>query len=169
MRRIGVAIFKKMKWTEGKIDGVVIRPAKRNSDARGWLSEIYRSDDITEDIMPAMGYVSLTHPGVTRGPHEHHEQTDTFGFIGPGNYLLKLWDNRKNSATYGRTWSIVAGESEPIIAIIPPGIVHGYTNVSKVDGLVLNFPNRLYAGPGRRQPVDEVRYENAKETDFAMA
>lgn len=158
-----------MKWTEGKIDGVVVRPAKRNTDARGWLCEIYRSDEAPGHLMPVMGYVSLTHPGITRGPHEHHHQTDTFGFIGPGDYNLKLWDNRKNSATYGKTESVVAGESSPMIVIIPPGIVHGYTNISKVDGFVLNFPNRLYAGKGRKEQADEVRYESAKDTDFVMA
>jgi dTDP-4-dehydrorhamnose 3,5-epimerase len=157
-----------MTWTEGQIDGVVVRPAKKNGDPRGWLCEIYRTDEIAGELTPVMGYVSVTHPGVTRGPHEHHQQTDIFGFLGPGGFKLKLWDNRKNSGTYGKTRTIIAGEDNPTITVIPPGVVHGYTNVSKTDGYVLNFPNRLYAGKGRKEPVDEVRYENATESGFVM-
>ena len=36
------------------------------------------------------------------------------------------------------------------------------------DAMVVNFPNRLFAGRGKKQPVDEVRYEDAKDTPFVM-
>ena len=74
-----------MIWKEGKIDGVRIGPVKKNVDQRGWLAEIFRADEMPEGEMPVMGYISVTKPGVARGPHEHREQTDTFGFIGPGS------------------------------------------------------------------------------------
>jgi dTDP-4-dehydrorhamnose 3,5-epimerase len=157
-----------MKWTEGKIDDAVIRPAGKHTDQRGWLAEIFRSDEIDPAIMPQMGYVTLSHPGVTRGPHEHRMQTDVFGFVGPGNFKLRLWDGRKKSATYGNMMTIVVGEDNPMIVVIPPGIVHGYANVSKVDGRVLNFPNRLYAGKGKKEAVDDIRYEDAGQSEFVM-
>jgi dTDP-4-dehydrorhamnose 3,5-epimerase len=34
--------------------------------------------------------------------------------------------------------------------------------------MVLNFPNRLFAGRGKKLPVDEIRYEDAKDTPFVM-
>ena len=40
---------------------------------------------------------------------------------------------------------------------IPPGVVHAYRNVGTIPGLVFNSPNRLYAGYGKREPVDEIR------------
>jgi len=115
-----------------------------------------------------MGYVSATRPGISRGPHEHRNQIDTFGFIGPGSFRFKLWDNRKGSPTYGVMQVMVVGEENPVVITIPPGIVHGYTNISSCDAMVLNFPNQLYAGKGRNQPVDEIRYENAEFTPFTM-
>lgn len=155
-------------WTEGAIEGVTLRPATPHADARGWLTEIYRSDEVDAGIMPAMGYVALTKPGVARGPHEHVEQTDIFGFVGPGRFLIRLWDNRPASPTHGHRMSAEVGTGNPMIVIVPPHVVHGYRNISSEDGYVLNFPNRLFKGPGRKAPVDEVRYEAAKDSPFTM-
>ncbi len=157
-----------MVWKEGIIRDIVIKPAKRYSDRRGWLAEIFRSDEMARDNMPVMGYVSATRPGVARGPHEHREQTDVFGFVGPGSLKIRLWDNRKESSSYGTTQTVEVGEVNPVVMFVPPGIVHGYKNVSSVDAIVLNFPNRLYAGDGKKQPVDEIRYEEEKNTPFVM-
>jgi dTDP-4-dehydrorhamnose 3,5-epimerase len=157
-----------MIWKEGKIDGVRIGPVKKNVDQRGWLAEIFRADEMPESEMPVMGYISVTKPGVARGPHEHREQTDTFGFIGPGSLRVMLWDNRKTSSTYGTMQTIDVGDVNPVIVMVPPGVVHGYTNILTTDAMVLNFPNRLFAGRGKKQPVDEIRYEDVKDTPFVM-
>ena len=157
-----------MKWTEGKIDGVEIRTPARHADSRGWLAEVFRADEIRPEVMPVMGYVAVTHPGTARGPHEHKDQTDIFGFLGPGAFKIKMWDNRKTSPTFGRTLTVAAGDDRPAIITVPPGVVHGYRNVSAIDAFVVNFPNRLYAGKGKKSPVDEVRYEDGSNPDFKM-
>jgi dTDP-4-dehydrorhamnose 3,5-epimerase len=55
-----------------------------------------------------------------------------------------------------------------MVVTVPPGVVHGYTNVSDEDAWVVNFPNRLYAGAGKREPVDEIRHEEASGHRFPM-
>ena len=80
-----------MAWTEGDIEDVVIRDLDRYTDDRGWLMELYRTDEMDAENLPAMAYVSLTHPGVSRGPHEHKDQTDNFGFVGPGDFRLRMF------------------------------------------------------------------------------
>ena len=35
-------------------------------------------------------------------------------------------------------------------------------------GVVINFPNRLYMGAGRREEVDEIRHEDDPETIFRL-
>jgi dTDP-4-dehydrorhamnose 3,5-epimerase len=157
-----------MKWTEGSIDGVEVRPAVRRADQRGGLSELFRSDQIPSPCLPAMAYLSVTHAGMTRGPHEHRVQTDTFCFMGPGDYRLSLWDNRADSPTFGHKQTLTVGETRPAIVFVPPGVVHGYTNVSGTDAWMINLPNRLFAGPGRKEPVDEIRHEDRAATDFRM-
>ena len=115
-----------------------------------------------------MAYLSMTRPGATRGPHEHREQTDFFAFAGPSDFEVTLWDNRQGSPTYGGREAFVLGASRPATLIVPPGVVHATRNVGKVDGLVVNFPNRLYKGPGRTEPVDEIRYEEEPAGRFRL-
>ena len=156
------------EWSEGDIDGLVFREAVKHTDERGWLAEIFRADEVSEDIMPVMSYVSVTLPGVTRGPHKHDRQTDMFGFFGPGTFRIRFWDTREESPTHGNSVTREVGETAPTIVVVPPGIVHGYTNISDSEAWVLNFPNRLFAGSGRTEPVDEIRYENIPDHPFSM-
>ncbi len=150
------------------IDGVIIREISRHHDSRGWLAELFRHDEIEAVHFPTMAYVSVTKPGVARGPHEHAEQTDLFCFLGPSTFLLYLWDNRRGSRTFGQKAVFEVGEKLHTLAIIPPGVVHAYRNIGEVDGLVFNAPNRLYAGEGRREAVDEIRHEDDPDSGFQL-
>lgn len=158
----------RVKGREASIDGVIVKKMKRFSDQRGWLSECFRSDEINKDICPVMSYISLTYPGIVRGPHEHINQADYFCFTGPSNFKLYLWDNRKDSPTYGDKMTILAGEDEPAIVVVPSGVVHAYKNVGQKQGFVLNFPNRLFAGWGKKEIVDEIRHENDSGSPFKI-
>lgn len=150
-------------FSNGSIDGVIIKEFLKHNDSRGWLAEMFREDD-PGDYRPAMGYISVTHAGITRGPHEHIEQTDYFCFL--GDFTLYLWDNREDSLTYRNR--MVIENSGGQIVIVPPRVVHAYKNSGTADGMVLNFPDRLFAGRHKKEKVDEVRYENDPETPFRI-
>jgi len=156
------------RFNEGEIKGVVVRELKKFFDKRGWLTELFRKDELDEEFLPAMSYISSTNPGVTRGPHEHWDQADLFCFIGPSNFKLRVWDNRKDSETFGSMMTMIVGQDNPAAVLIPAGVVHGYRNVGDIDGIVINCPNRLYAGAGRKEEVDEIRHENDGESTFSM-
>ena len=115
-----------------------------------------------------MTYVSETLPGVARGPHEHVDQTDYFAFIGPGEFYLYLWDARPDSPTHGHRMKVAVGESNRQCVIVPPGVVHAYQNVGTTPGWVFNAPNRLYAGPGKRGHVDEIRHEDKADSPYRL-
>jgi dTDP-4-dehydrorhamnose 3,5-epimerase len=155
-------------FREGPIEGLIVRPLERLEDARGWLIELYREDELAAAMHPVMAYASQTLPGVVRGPHEHRRQTDCFAFVGPGDFKLYLWDTRTDSPTSGNRHTLLAGESNRQLVLIPPGVVHAYRNVSQVPGLVFNAPDRLYAGEGRKEPVDEIRYEDRPDSPFLI-
>lgn len=155
-------------FVDGEIEGVEIRPLKFHHDQRGWLVETFRHDDLAEDRWPVMMYVSSTLPGVARGPHEHRDQTDGFAFIGPSDFRLWMWDARPDSPTYGCRKVITVGATSPAAVWIPPGVVHAYRNVGEIPGLVFNAPNRLYAGWGKKEPVDEIRHEDAEPTRYHL-
>ncbi len=156
-------------FESGRIEGVIWRPLKRFEDPRGWLCELFRTDELPEAYHPVMAYISMTEPGVTRGPHEHLDQADYFCFLGPSNFELYLWDNRPQSPTFRVKQVEVLGRNNPMAVIVPAGVVHAYQNVGGEPGVVFNCPNRLYKGRGRRQPVDEVRHEDDPATVFRLS
>ncbi|REJ69531.1 MAG: dTDP-4-dehydrorhamnose 3,5-epimerase [Planctomycetota bacterium] len=157
-----------VSYEDGPIEGVEFHNPDVHIDARGWLMELYRHDELDPSDFPQMAYVSATKPGITRGPHAHRHQTDLFAFLGPGQFDLYLWDSRPTSSTFGRRMTVRVGADDLRIVIVPPGVVHGYKNVSAVDGWVFNFPNQLYAGRERREPVDEIRYEEIRDSPFII-
>jgi len=157
-----------MEFKKGEIEGVIINKLNKFTDERGFLVETFRIDNLPDDLQPVMSYVSFTRPGIARGPHEHNKQTDIFCFMGPGNFRIKLWDNRKESKTFRYCREIIGGEDNPIRVIVPPGVVHGYKNISQeAYGMVLNYPDKLYRGWDKKKEVDEIRHED-KEDEFYL-
>ena len=156
------------RFTVGEIEDVVVRDLRKFNDRRGWLSELFRNDDLTAEFFPTMSYISSTMPGVTRGPHEHVDQADLFCFLGPSNFKLRLWDNRPACRTFNNVMTLMVGADNPQSVLVPKGVVHAYQNVGDVDGIVINCPNRLYMGDGRCEEVDEIRHEDDPDTVFRM-
>jgi len=157
-----------MQFHLGSIDGVIWKPLRKYQDGRGWLCELFRHDELPAEFHPAMAYISMTEPGVARGPHEHADQADFFCFLGPSNFKMYLWDHRPKSSTYLARQVEVVGADNPTALILPPGVVHAYKNIGSEPGLVFNCPNRLYKGPGRKDAVDEIRHEADENTHFLV-
>jgi len=155
-------------FKDGPIEGVEIRKLKRFTDERGWLMELFREDELAKEYFPAMTYISLTRPDIARGPHEHMDQADYFCFAGPSDFKVYLWDNRPDSPTYRNKMTVVCGQSDPMAVIVPKKVVHAYKNVGAEEGLVINCPNRLFKGQGKKEPVDEVRYENDQNSPYRL-
>lgn len=148
------------------IEGVIIKKLDKFEDSRGWLTEIFRHDEI--DYQPAMSYVSVTKPGVSRGPHEHVRQSDCFVFVGPGTFDLYLWDARVGSKSNGEHIKIEVGENKPTMVIVPPGVVHGYKCISKTDAWSINLPDKLYKGIKKEEEIDEIRWEEDVDSPYKI-
>ncbi len=148
------------------IEGVIIKPLEKFSDERGWLAEIWRNDEL--DYKPAMAYVSITRPGVVRGPHEHKSQSDGFVFAGPGMFKLYLWENREGKTNYHELETLEVGEDNPALVIVPPGVAHAYKCVSDAPAYSFNLANKLYKGAGKKEEVDEIRWEKDPNSPFKI-
>ena len=46
--------------------------------------------------------------------------------------------------------------------------VHAYQNVGATQGIVFTAPNRLYKGWGKKDPVDEMRHEDDRDSPFQL-
>jgi dTDP-4-dehydrorhamnose 3,5-epimerase len=148
------------------IKGVNIKKLDKYTDERGFLAELFRSDE--DSYLPVMAYVSMTNPGIVRGPHEHVHQSDGFAFFGPGSFRLYLWDRREGSETKGEKIEIEVGEDNPSFVIVPPGVVHGYKCISDKAALSINLPNKLYKGENKGEEIDEVRWEEDKDSPYQI-
>src|SRR5215210_5790628 len=62
-RDMATEIFKR-----GAIQGVVVRDLKKHVDERGWLTELFRHDELETEFYPQMAYISQSEPQVQRGP-----------------------------------------------------------------------------------------------------
>jgi dTDP-4-dehydrorhamnose 3,5-epimerase len=58
-------------FRNGTIQGVVVCDIPKHVDERGWLSEVFRTDELDPSCIPVMGYVSMTAPEVVRGTLPH--------------------------------------------------------------------------------------------------
>jgi dTDP-4-dehydrorhamnose 3,5-epimerase len=155
-------------FVKGKIRDVVVYDLRKYVDERGWLAELFRHDELSEEFYPVMAYISQTLPDVTRGPHEHADQADLFCFIGPSNFKMRMWDNRRDSETFNHMMTLFVGEDNPQAIIVPKGVVHAYRNVGRISGIVINCPNRLFRGAGKRAPIDEIRHEDDPQTIYKI-
>ncbi len=142
------------------IEDVIVKKLNKFEDSRGWLTEIYRQDETT--FQPEMAYVSVTKPGVARGPHEHTQQSDCFVFVGPGNFELYLWDKK------GGEMKIEVGGNNPTMVIVPPGVIHGYKCIGDKDAYCINLPDKLYKGEGKREEIDEIRWEEDPNSPYKI-
>ncbi len=148
------------------IKGIVIKELNKFEDGRGWLSEIFRQDET--EFKPKMAYASFSNFGAIRGPHEHVKQSDFFCFFGPGDFKMYLWDNRKDSPTFGEKMEMTVGQSNAVSILIPPGVVHGYKCVSENGAYYVNLPDAFYKGEDKKEEVDEIRWEGKEDSPFTI-
>ena len=124
------------------IDGVHVQPLTRHADARGSLTEVLRRDHPGFEGF-GQALVTINNPGVIRGWHWHHRQTDTIVVIA-GRVVLPLYDGREGSKTFGKLEEHVADGSQLFALSVPPGVYHGYKTIGNEPATILNFPSELY-------------------------
>lgn len=133
------------------ISGVEVKQLKFIPDERGMLMEILRADDpLFEDF--GQVYLSTVYPGVVKGWHCHHVQTD-FICVVKGMLKFVLYDDRPGSSTRGEVLELFAGEQNPVLIKVPPYVWHGMKGVGAEPAYMLNCPTRVY----NYQQPDEYR------------
>ncbi|NQT49650.1 dTDP-4-dehydrorhamnose 3,5-epimerase family protein [Candidatus Kuenenbacteria bacterium] len=106
------------------IQDVKIKQLKKFCDDRGFFAEVIKEGEETFQTVKQTSYTE-THPGVIKAFHWHKRQWDVW-FVVKGMAQVVLHDLRESSATKGKTQVICAGEDNPVVISIPPGVAHGY-------------------------------------------
>ncbi len=128
------------------IEGVMVKVLRLFPDARGYLMEILRSDDVGffgEDIPFGQAYVTSVYPGVVKAWHAHRNQTDRFCCVS-GTVRLVLYDDRPDSHTLGYVNQFILGNLTSKLVLIPAGVQHGFAALGIKPAVVLNIPTNTY-------------------------
>ena len=138
------------------IDGVRVIPLTVRADDRGYLIEIIRcvGGDEPHAVAHQIKQVYLVANvarGTVRAFHKHHELWDWF-FISHGSAKFVLRDDREGSATHGAMMSVVVGERNPALIVVPPGVFHGWMSLQD-DTQMVSVASHTYS----RESPDEVR------------
>ncbi|MFH2020857.1 MAG: dTDP-4-dehydrorhamnose 3,5-epimerase family protein [archaeon] len=131
------------------IEGVFIKKIVKNSDERGFFSEVLKDDDSFFKEIRQTSY-SETKPGIIKAFHYHKLQDDYF-FVPRGNIVVVLYDLREESITYQNTEVIRTGEDNPLLIYIPKGVAHGYKVLGNSQAGVFYHMTKSY------NPDDEHR------------
>jgi len=133
------------------IQDVTIKSLVTHPDDRGFFREVLRDD---ENLLKRFGQASATttYPGVIKAFHWHERQDDLW-YVAKGNAQVVLYDRRPESATKGETQVIYAGETNPVLIMIPKGVVHGYRVLGHEPLTLIYFTTESY----RADQPDELR------------
>lgn len=138
------------------IEGVKLKDLAVHADDRGYLMEMWRSDDPDFQTFGQV-YMTSVYPGVVKAWHMHEKQTDHFVCVA-GMAKVALYDDREDSPTRGETNTFVLGWQRQRLLIIPPGVYHGFTAVGTEPANIINVPTELfdYEDPDEhRRPFDD--------------
>jgi dTDP-4-dehydrorhamnose 3,5-epimerase len=124
------------------IDGVHVKQLKLIPDERGFLYEMLRTDD---PFYQQFGqcYLTAVYPGVVKGWHWHELQTDHFVCV-KGMAKVVLYDRREGSPTHGEINEFFMGERNPILLVIPKGVLHGMKGTGTETAMIINLPTHPY-------------------------
>lgn len=124
------------------IDGVKIKQLKKYCDDRGFFAEIIKEGEDTFHEVKQTSYTE-TQPGVIKAFHWHKKQWDVW-FMVRGMAQVVLHDIRWGSPTKGETQVVYAGEDNPVLISIPPGVAHGYRVLGNEKACLLYHTSEAY-------------------------
>jgi dTDP-4-dehydrorhamnose 3,5-epimerase len=120
-----------LKITTNQINGILIIEPQIFKDSRGYFFESYNEEKFNKAGIAAkfvQDNQSLSQKGAIRGMHFQappYEQGKLVR-VAQGAVMDVVVDIRKNSPTYGKSFSIILSAENQLIFWIPPGFAHGF-------------------------------------------
>jgi dTDP-4-dehydrorhamnose 3,5-epimerase len=121
------------------IEDVVVQPLKQIVDERGKVMHMLRSDF---PLFTKFGevYFSVVNPGVVKAWKKHLKMTQHFA-VPVGKIRLVIYDDRKNSLTFGSFEILDIGEENYCLIKIPPLVWYGFKGIADTPSLIANCTN----------------------------
>ena len=133
-----------MRIINTNFKGLKIIAQKRNYDSRGSLRETYNKKIINWDKF-VFEYATISKKNVLRGFHfQHKHQQSKLVTVIKGKILDLVIDLRKNSRTFGKTFSIILSENNCKSLYIPKGFAHAYFSIQKLNVIYYKLSEYYY-------------------------
>jgi len=130
-----------MKVINTKFKGLKIIQQKKHGDSRGNLRETFRKKIIKWDEL-IFDYATTSKKNVLRGFHFQSKfKQSKFVSVLKGKILDCVIDLRKNSKTFGKSFSIVLSEKNCKSLYIPEGFGHAYYSFSDLNIIYYKLSN----------------------------
>jgi dTDP-4-dehydrorhamnose 3,5-epimerase len=118
------------------IEGVEIKRLRKIPDERGTIYHMLTKDDeIFEDFGEI--YFSNIYPQVVKAWHWHKYMVLNYSVV-YGMIKMVLYDDRKNSPTFGNLMEIFLGEENHILVKVPKQIWNGFKGIGLTKAIVAN-------------------------------
>ena len=130
-----------MKVIDTKFKGLKIIQQKKHGDSRGNLRETFIKKTIRWDKL-IFDYVTTSKKNVLRGFHfQSRFPQAKFVSVLKGKILDCVIDLRKNSQTFGKSFSIELSEKNCKSLYIPEGFAHAYYSFSNLNIVYYKLSN----------------------------
>ena len=117
---------------------------KRHSDFRGSLRETYNKKIINWNKF-IFEYATISKKNVLRGFHfQHKHQQSKLVIVIKGKILDWVIDLRRNSSTFGKTFSIILSENNCKSLYIPRGFAHAYFSMQQENVIYYKLSDYYY-------------------------
>ncbi|TSC54232.1 MAG: dTDP-4-dehydrorhamnose 3,5-epimerase [Parcubacteria group bacterium LiPW_30] len=133
------------------IAGVKIIKLEGHVDDRGFLIELLRNDDQHFVKFGQLYLVESFARGTIRAFHKHSYMWEYF-YVFRGNSKFVLVDDNNNSDTYEQIMTVVIGEKNQSLLVVPPGVFHGHMSLDN-NTLLIAISSEVY----RKESPDETR------------
>ena len=122
-----------------------------NEDERGFLFEVFKSDQPYFKKFGQVYVVQNPKSGTIRAFHKHDELWDYFCIVN-GRAKFILVDDREDSPTYKEVNEFISSARKPVLLIVPPGVYHGWESLSD-NTILLSTASEVY----NKENPDEYR------------
>ena len=118
------------------IDGVKITKRKQIVDDRGKIMHMLRNDD---QIFKGFGeiYFSCIFPSKVKAWHLHKKMTLNYVVV-TGKIKLVLYDDRKESKSFGKIQEIILSNDNYNLITVPPLIWNGFKSLDNSTSIIAN-------------------------------
>ena len=137
--------------SSSELEGVIFKRIETHADDRGFFRELLRTEEFSS--LGGLGQISHSKvfPGVLKAWHGHKQQYQ-WTYVISGSLHVALVDKRKELPTYNKSIDFFIGSNfESCIYGFPPGILHGYINLSETAEV-------LYLTSGQYDIQEELRF-----------